>query len=71
MIVEAYRAGTLREAFGTGTAATVSMIKELQYQDVEMKFDTDVWTVSPALKTALTDIRQGKTSDRFGWMYTV
>jgi len=71
MIVEAYRAGTLREAFGTGTAATVSMIKELQYQDVEMKFDIDAWTVSPALKTALTDIRQGKTSDRFGWMHTV
>jgi branched-chain amino acid aminotransferase len=71
MIVDAYNEGTLREAFGTGTAATVSKIKELHYQDVQMIFDTDKWTVSPALKTALTDIKQGKTSDRFGWMYPV
>jgi branched-chain amino acid aminotransferase len=70
-IVEAYTAGTLREVFGTGTAATISMIKEIHYQGVQMQFDTDTWTVSPALKEGLEDIKQGKVADRFGWMYPV
>jgi len=32
-VIEAHRAGTLREVFGTGTAATISPIRELRYKD--------------------------------------
>src|SRR5437868_4571508 len=35
-ITEAYKAGLLQEVFGTGTAATVSLIKELRYKDFVM-----------------------------------
>jgi branched-chain amino acid aminotransferase len=70
-IVEAYKGGTLREVFGTGTAATISMIKELRYKDFVMHFDTDKWKVSPTLKTWLTDIREGRREDKYSWMWKV
>lgn len=70
-IVEAYQAGLLHEVFGTGTAATISLIKELRYKDFVMNFDVDKWKVAPAIKTKLNDIRQGKVADPHGWMYKV
>jgi branched-chain amino acid aminotransferase len=56
-VVRAYQAGELKEVFGTGTAATISMIKELKYEDFKITFDTDTWTVAPTVKRVLTDIR--------------
>jgi branched-chain amino acid aminotransferase len=70
-IVRAYQAGELREVFGTGTAATISMIKELKYEDFNLKFDTDTWTVAPTVKRVLTDIREGRRKDTRGWMFKV
>jgi len=70
-VVRAYQAGELKEVFGTGTAATISMIKELKYEDVNMKFDTDTWTVAPTVKRVLTDIREGRKKDTRGWMFKV
>ncbi len=67
-VIEAHKAGTLREVFGTGTAATVSMIKELRYKDYVMEFDTNTWKVAPGVKELLNDIRYGKTADIYGWM---
>ena len=37
-IIDAYKAGVLYEVFGTGTAATISLIKELRYKDFVMQF---------------------------------
>ena len=70
-VVRAYEAGELKEVFGTGTAATISMIKELSYEDFTMKFDTDKWTVAPTVKRVLTDIREGRRADSRGWMFRV
>lgn len=67
-LTEAYKAGQLHEAFGTGTAATISMIKELCYRDTVMQFDTDNWKTAPAVKKILDAIRAGKREDRYGWM---
>jgi branched-chain amino acid aminotransferase len=71
MLIEAYKKGQLREVFGTGTAATVSLIRELKYKDFVMQFDTSSWTVTPEIKTRLDAIREGKTTDKHGWMYKV
>jgi branched-chain amino acid aminotransferase len=38
-LTEAYKNGTLNEVFGTGTAATIALIRELKYKDKVMKFD--------------------------------
>lgn len=70
-IIDAYKAGTLREVFGTGTAATISMLKELRYKDFVITFDTDQWQIAPMIKTWLTDIREGRREDKYGWMYKV
>lgn len=68
-IINAYKAGYLYEVFGTGTAATISMIKELCYKDFEMKFDVEKWKTAPLLKKWLTDIREGRKDDKYGWMW--
>jgi branched-chain amino acid aminotransferase len=70
-LIEAYKAGKFLEVFGTGTAATISPIKELRYRDFHMYFDTASWKISPALKKNLTDIREGNVPDKFGWMVKI
>jgi branched-chain amino acid aminotransferase len=70
-IIDAYKAGMLYEVFGTGTAATISLIKELRYKDFEMKFDVDKWKTAPTVKRWLTDIREGRREDKYGWMVKV
>jgi branched-chain amino acid aminotransferase len=70
-IVDAYKAGILYEVFGTGTAATISLIKELRYKDFTMHFDTDKWKTAPELKARLSAIREGRTPDKYEWMYKV
>jgi branched-chain amino acid aminotransferase len=71
MLIDAYKAGALREVFGTGTAATVSLIRELKYKDFVMTFDTAKWTVTPEIKSRLDAIREGKVADTHGWMVRV
>jgi branched-chain amino acid aminotransferase len=70
-VISAHKSGELKELFGTGTAATVSMIQELRYKDYVMKFDTDTWKAVPAVKKLLTDIREGRKEDTHGWMYRI
>src|SRR5678815_2188792 len=70
-IIDAYKAGNLREVFGTGTAATISPLKELRYKDFVLTFDTEQWQIAPMIKTWLTDIREGRREDKYGWMVKV
>ncbi len=70
-IMDAYKAGQLREVFGTGTAATVSPIKELRYKDFVMHFDIAKWEVMPSVKARLDDIRSSKAADKYGWMIKI
>jgi len=70
-ISAAYKAGTLREVFGTGTAVTISKIKELSYGDEVMQFDTDKWQIAPEVKRRMDAIKDGSEEDRFGWMVRV
>ncbi|MDP4261859.1 MAG: branched-chain amino acid aminotransferase [Bacteroidota bacterium] len=70
-IMDAYKAGLLHEVFGTGTAATISLIRELRYKDFVMKFDVDKWKTAPVLKTWLNDIRERRREDKYGWMWKV
>lgn len=70
-ITEAFNKGTLKEIFGTGTAATISMIKELRYKDFLMSFDTDSWTIAPKIKGRLDDIKEGREEDKFGWLVKI
>ena len=70
-LIQAHMQGILYEVFGTGTAATISLIKELRYKDYVMQFETDKWRIAPELKKRLNDIRYGKAADNYGWMYKI
>ena len=70
-ILDAYKLGTLEEIFGTGTAATIALIQELKYKDYIMEFDTDKWKTAPLLRNWITDIREGRREDKYGWMWKV
>lgn len=70
-LVREHAIGQLKEVFGTGTAATISLIKELKYKDYVMKFDTDSWQIAPELKKRLNAVRYGHAADNHGWMYKI
>jgi branched-chain amino acid aminotransferase len=70
-VVSAYKAGKISEVFGTGTAAVIAPIKELNYKGFVMNFNTDNYKTSSAVKTWLSDIREGKKEDKYGWIWKV
>lgn len=67
-IVDAYNNGTLKEAFGTGTAASISRIGDMTYKGTKMVLpaitdnDLSVW-----LKKELNNIRYGVSEDKHNW----
>jgi branched-chain amino acid aminotransferase len=70
-IEDAYKKGILTEIFGTGTAATISLIKELRYKDFVMTFETEKWKTSPEIKRRMDAIKEGRAEDKYGWMVKV
>lgn len=71
-IVEASKAGQLKEAFGTGTAASIAPISDLTYQDKKMTLpEQDTWQIAPWLLQELNDIRYCKKEDTRGWVFKV
>lgn len=67
-VVEAYKAGKLEEAWGTGTAAVISPIGELKYGDLVMPVNNgEIGEVSQMLYDTLTGIQWGKIEDEFNW----
>jgi len=70
-LTEAYKKGQLQEVFGTGTAAVISMVKELKYHDLVMEFDVNNYPVASEIKQRLADIREGKTPDTHHWIFRI
>ena len=70
-VVEGHRSGKLTEIFGSGTAATISSIKELRYKDYTMHFDVSAYQAAPSVKKILTEIREGKRPDNHNWLVKV
>jgi branched-chain amino acid aminotransferase len=70
-VMDAYKQGRVNEVFGTGTAAVIAPIRELNYKGFAMEFNTAEYKISTAVKTWLNDIREGKREDRYDWMWKV
>ncbi len=67
-LAEAMENGTLEEAWGCGTAAVVSPIGELCYQDKKYTVnDGKIGETTQMLYDTLTGIQWGKIEDNFGW----
>ena len=68
-IEAAHKAGELKEAFGTGTAASIAPIYALTYHDDKMELPPlDTWKISNWLKEELAQIRYGRKPDTHGWI---
>jgi branched-chain amino acid aminotransferase len=70
-IMEAHKAGQIKEIFGTGTAATIALIKELCYKDYSMQFDISTWSIAPQVKKKIDEIRYGIEPDEHQWLFKV
>lgn len=67
-----YQNGELEEAFGSGTAAVISPIGELAWNDEHMLINDGITgTVSAKLYQTLTGIQYGTVKDPFDWVVKV
>jgi branched-chain amino acid aminotransferase len=71
-VVHAYKRGTLKEAWGTGTAAVISPVGELAYKGMPMVInDGKIGPLTQRLYDAIVGIQYGQAPDPDGWTVEV
>lgn len=71
-ILDAYKQGTIKEAFGVGTAATIAQIAGIGYKDYYMELPPVAdRKFSNKIDETLRNIRKGKLEDKFNWMFKI
>lgn len=71
-VIDAAKNGSLREAFGTGTAATIAQIKGIGHEDKDYELPpVEGREFSNRVLKALDEIKTGKVADKWGWVYKV
>ena len=66
-IVEAYKNGSLKEAFGTGTAVTVNPIHSITFEEEKMILISQEDSFALKLKQQLQAIQKGSAVDTYAW----
>ncbi len=71
-LFDAGQSGELREAFGTGTAAVIAPVGELEYRGQTITINRgEVGPVTKKLRDTLTEIQQGLVADPHDWVTRV
>ena len=71
-LMQAHASGSLKEVFGTGTAAVISPVGQIQYNDQVISInDNQTGPVAQKYYKAITDIQYGKAEDPLGWIVPV
>ena len=71
-VMAAHKDGSLQEIFGSGTAAVISPVSHLAWQDDVLTVgDGKVGPIAKRFYDAITDIQYGRTEDPFGWILPV
>jgi branched-chain amino acid aminotransferase len=71
-VIDASKTGDLKECFGTGTAAVISPVGEIQHGDVKIIINgSKIGPVAQDLYDEITGIQYGERPDRFGWCYSI
>ncbi len=71
-VVDAHRRGTLQEAFGTGTAATIAHIQTIGFEGKDYELPPVAERIfSNRADLELENIRRGKAEDKHNWMLKV
>jgi branched-chain amino acid aminotransferase len=71
-IITAAKNGTLEDAFGAGTAATIAQIAIIGYKDERLELPPlEGRIVSNKIKAYMDDMKAGRIDDEFGWNFKV
>ena len=71
-IITAAKNGTLEDAFGAGTAATIAQIAIIGYRDERLELPPlEGRTISNKIKVYMDDMKTGRINDDFGWNFKV
>ncbi len=71
-VMAAHKDGSLQEIFGSGTAAVISPVSHLAWQDQVLTVgDGGVGPMAQRFYEAITDIQYGRAEDPFGWIVPV
>ena len=66
-LIEAEKQGSLKEIFGAGTAAVVSLISHFGYKDNVYELPQVEHSYASSFKKQLMDLQYNKSQDPFGW----
>ena len=71
-LIAAQKEGRLKEVFGTGTAAVISPVGKLRYEDEVFTIgDGGIGPITQKLYDTITGIQTGKLPDEYGWRVEV
>lgn len=71
-VLEAGQNGSLQEAFGAGTAAVISPVKDIHHRGTTITIhESGRGKLGQKIYNTLTGIQHGKLEDRFGWTHPV
>ena len=71
-IFEYYRNGQLEEAFGTGTAAVISPVGQLNWKEEQLVINHgETGEIAKKLYDTLTGIQTGRVADPFNWIVEI
>lgn len=66
-VYEAAENGELKEVFGTGTAAVVSFVEQIHFEEKDIFLSPDNYKIAPFVKDQLNGIRSGRLEDTYNW----
>lgn len=71
-VVEAAQNGTLKDAFGTGTAATIAQVASITYKGTRYELPpVEDRKLSNELDQLLQDIKRGRVEDKHNWIFKI
>ncbi len=71
-VITAAQNGSLQEAFGVGTAATIAPIAVIGHDGVDYTLPSvENRVIAPKIQKAYDDVKTGKTPDSFGWIMKI
>ena len=71
-IIDSIKSGSLTEAFGVGTAATIAHIESIGYKGEQFVLNPlENRKISLFLSKYLNDYKRGRIEDRYNWLVKV
>ena len=66
-VVNAIKDGSMTDAFGAGTAATIAPIVKIGFRDEVLNLPLEGREISTKIKNYLDNLKVGKVEDTHGW----